>query len=83
MSAVDLEDRLADFVVGHPLSDVPAEAGLTAQRVLLAVAGTGVAGADEDGIAELRALLLERGGTPQATFAQLLGRLQGRGTDAR
>ncbi|MCP5287033.1 MAG: MmgE/PrpD family protein [Burkholderiaceae bacterium] len=67
MSAVDLEDRLADFVVGHPLSDVPAEAGLTAQRVLLAVAGTGVAGADEDGIAELRALLLERGGTPQAT----------------
>lgn len=23
------------------------------------------------------------GGTPQATFAQLLGRLQGRGTDAR
>ncbi|RVT54089.1 MmgE/PrpD family protein [Rubrivivax albus] len=64
---MDLEDALARFVVGQPLAEVPPDARLTAQRVLLAVAGTGVAGAGEDGIAELRALLLERGGTPQAT----------------
>lgn len=64
---MDLEDTLARFVVGQPLAGVPPEAQRTAQRVLLAVAGTGVAGAGEDGIAELRALLLERGGTPLAT----------------
>ena len=64
---MDLEDTLARFVVGQPLAEVPPDARLTAQRVLLAVAGTGVAGAGEDGIAALRTLLRERGGTPQAT----------------
>ena len=46
---MDLEDALARFVDGQPLAEVPPDARLTAQRVLLAVAGTGVAGAGEDG----------------------------------
>ena len=61
------EEVLARFVVAHPLAEVPADALRTTQRVLLAASSTGVAGAGEDGVAELRALLRERGGTPQAT----------------
>jgi 2-methylcitrate dehydratase PrpD len=61
------EQGLAAFVVGQPLGSVPADARLTTKRVLLAVAGTGLAGAAEDGIEALRAMLRERGGAPQAT----------------
>ena len=61
------EEALAHFVVAHPLAEVPADALRTTRRVLLAASSTGVAGAGEDGVAELRALLRERGGTPQAT----------------
>jgi len=60
------EAQLARFVSGLRLADVPADARRTTRLVLLAAAGTGVAGAGEDGIAELRGLLRERGGTGQA-----------------
>ncbi len=62
-----LEQQLAHFVAGFRLADVPADARRTTQQVLVAASSTGVAGAGEDGIAPLRALLLERGGAPQAT----------------
>lgn len=61
------ELALACFVVGQRTADVPADVLRTTQRVLMAASSTGVAGAGEDGIAALRALLLERGGAPQAT----------------
>jgi 2-methylcitrate dehydratase PrpD len=63
----DAEARLADFVVGHALAEVPPDAQRTVQRVLRAAASTGVAGAGEDGIAALRDWQLERAGAPQAT----------------
>ncbi len=61
------ESALARFVVTQRSTDLPADAQQTTQRVLLAATSCGVAAAQEDGIAELRALLLERGGAPQAT----------------
>ncbi len=64
---MDIEQRLAEFVCRLDARDVPPEAQRTVKLVVLAAAGTAVAGAAEDGIAELRALLLERGGAPQAT----------------
>jgi len=61
------EQQLARFVVQMAPSDVPADARRTLHHIVRAVAGTALAGAAEDGIAALRQLLLERGGTPQAT----------------
>jgi 2-methylcitrate dehydratase PrpD len=60
------ESTLVEFVHGLRLADVPAEAVLTTRRVALAALGTGVAGAGEDGIEPLRALLRSRGGAGQA-----------------
>jgi 2-methylcitrate dehydratase PrpD len=60
------EEQLADFIVGFEASHLPPEAARIAQWVLLAATGPGVAGAQEEGIAPLRALLLARGGAPQA-----------------
>jgi len=60
------EARLAQFVVTQPAAAVPTEVLRTTRLVLMAASSTGVAGAGEDGIAVLRALLLERGGAPQA-----------------
>ena len=62
-----LESQLARFVVTQRADVVPADPLRTTQLVLMAASSTGVAGAGEDGIAALRSLLLERGGTPQAT----------------
>lgn len=62
-----LESQLARFIVTQRAADVPADALRTTQLVLMAASSTGVAGAGEDGIHALRSLLLERGGTPQAT----------------
>ena len=45
---------------------MPAETQRVVRRVLLAVAGTGFAGAAEDGVA-LRELLVDAGGAAQAT----------------
>ena len=60
------EQELAGFVTRLRASDVDATALRTTRRVLLAAIGTGIAGAGEDGIAPLRALLRERGGRPEA-----------------
>jgi 2-methylcitrate dehydratase PrpD len=61
------ESRLAEFVCTLRAGDVSAPAQRVLRRMLLAVTGTALAGAGEDGIGALRALLAERGGTPQAT----------------
>ncbi len=63
---MEIERRLADFVCTLQPRDVPPDAQRTVRLVLRAAAGTGIAAAAEDGIAELRALLLERGGAAQA-----------------
>jgi 2-methylcitrate dehydratase PrpD len=61
------ELRLARFVRDLRYEAVPADAVRLVKRLLIAVSGTGVAGADEDGIAALRTLMRARGGTPEAT----------------
>ncbi len=62
-----LEEKLADFVVNLKVDAVPADAQRVLRRIVLAVVGTGFAGADEDGVAALRELLCEAGGAAQAT----------------
>lgn len=64
---MNTESRLVEFINHTRLSDVPQSAMITLRRVLLAVSGTGVAGAGEEGIASLRRLLRERGGRAEAT----------------
>jgi 2-methylcitrate dehydratase PrpD len=61
------EQRLARFVTDLRLDAVPADAQRVLRRIVLAVTGTGFAGAAEDGVAALRALLRDAGGAPQAT----------------
>ena len=61
------ESRLVEFVGTTTIGDVAAEALDVARRVLLSTCGTGVAGAGEAGVAELRDLLRERGGRSEAT----------------
>ncbi len=61
------EQRLASFVTGLHIDAVPADAQRVLRRIVLAVTGTGFAGAAEDGVAALRALLRDAAGTPQAT----------------
>ena len=60
------ESRLAEFVCAIAARDVPPPTLQVLRRMLMAVAGTAIAGAGEDGIAALRALLVERGGAAQA-----------------
>jgi 2-methylcitrate dehydratase PrpD len=62
-----LEHTLAEFVTGLRLPSVPAETQRVVRRVVLAVAGTAFAGAEEDGVLALRELLLDAGGAAQAT----------------
>lgn len=61
------ELQLARFIVHTRLEEVAPSAVQTIKWVLLAVLGTGIAGATEEGIADLRALLVERGGKPEAS----------------
>ena len=61
------EEQLAHFVCTLQARDVPSEAQRIVRLVGMAALGAGIAGAGEDGIEPLRALLLERGGAPQAT----------------
>ncbi len=61
------ERRLAKFVHGLQRQDIPSEVATIVRRILLAVAGTTVAGAAEDGCGQLRAMLCNRGGRPEAT----------------
>ena len=72
------EQRLADFVCGIRLEQVPASAQRVVRLMVMAVAGTGLAGAAEDGVSALRELLLEAGGTPQATTLVFGDRLPAR-----
>lgn len=60
------EQTLAGFICNADLPQIATPALSTTRRVLTAVVGTGVAGAGEEGIAELRSLLQERGGKAQA-----------------
>jgi 2-methylcitrate dehydratase PrpD len=62
-----LEQKLAAFVCGLRIEDVPAEAQRVVRRMVMAVTGTGFAGAAEDGVLALRELLKEAGGSGQAT----------------
>ena len=61
------EHLLAEFVARLHLGAVPGDVQRIVRRMVLAVAGTGFAGAAEDGVVALRELLLEAGGAPQAT----------------
>ncbi len=63
---MQLESRLADFVVGLQAHDVPLAPLRITKLVTLAALGAGVAGSGEEGIEPLRQLLLARGGAGQA-----------------
>ena len=62
-----IESQLAEFVCTLQAEQVPAAAQRVLRHMLMAVCGTALAGAEEDGIAALRSLLRERGGAEQAT----------------
>jgi 2-methylcitrate dehydratase PrpD len=64
---VSPEEQLASFVCTLQASEVPPEAQRIVRLVTMAATGAAIAGAGEDGIEPLRALLLERGGAQQAT----------------
>lgn len=64
---MQIEEKLARFACELQVGDVPASAQRVIRQMVMAVVGTGIAGAGEDGIAALRELLREAGGTPQAT----------------
>jgi 2-methylcitrate dehydratase PrpD len=61
------EEELANFITDLRIDQVPWEAQRVLRLMVMAVAGTGIAGAGEDGVAALRGLLREAGGAPQAT----------------
>ena len=60
------ETQLAEFVCTLQARDVPHAAQRVLHHMLMAVCGTALAGAAEDGVSALRELLRERGGAPQA-----------------
>jgi 2-methylcitrate dehydratase PrpD len=61
------EQTLANFICSLKPEQVPPAAQRIVRLMAMAVIGTGIAGAGEDGIAALREMLLEAGGAPQAT----------------
>lgn len=61
------ERRLAEFVHDLAFADLPGDAVEIVKHVLLATAGTAIAGATQEGIPALRDLLLDQGGKPEAT----------------
>ena len=61
------ERRLARFVRDLSHDQIPAAVATDVKRIVLAVAGTAIAGAAEDGCQPLRRMLVERGGKPEAT----------------
>ena len=62
-----VEQTLAEFVCSLQAGQVPPPARRIVRLMAMAVIGTGVAGAAEDGIAAMREMLLEAGGAAQAT----------------
>lgn len=61
-----VETQLAEFVCTLQARDVSPAAHRVLRQMLMAVCGTALAGAAEDGVPALRALLRERGGAAQA-----------------
>lgn len=61
------ERCLAAFAHAFPREHIPETAADVVRHILLAVAGTAIAGAREDGVAPLREMLVERGGKPECT----------------
>src|SRR5687767_12810132 len=70
-----IETQLAEFVCTLQARSVPAPAQRVLRQMLMAVCGTALAGAAEDGIAPLRALLRERAGAAQASTFVFCDRL--------
>lgn len=64
---MNAERALANFVREFRRDRIPENTAEVLKRMLLAVAGTAVAGAAEEGCAPLRAMLMERGGKSEAT----------------
>jgi 2-methylcitrate dehydratase PrpD len=62
-----MEKQLAEFVLRLQVEQIPPSALTVIRRMVMAVIGTGFAGAAEDGVGPLRGLLKEEGGSPQAT----------------
>ncbi|HSW21783.1 MAG TPA: MmgE/PrpD family protein, partial [Burkholderiaceae bacterium] len=62
-----VETQLAEFVCTLQARDLSPPAQRVLRHMLMAVAGTALAGAAEDGVPALRELLRERGGAPQAS----------------
>ena len=60
------EDLLAEFVVGAQLADVPSAVRGVVQQIIRTVCGTAIAGSTQDGVPELRDLLVQQGGRSQA-----------------
>ncbi|MGW5969819.1 MmgE/PrpD family protein [Streptomyces sp. NPDC055186] len=60
------EERIARFVAHTQAADIPADVLDVAHQVLRTVCGTAVAGAAQDGIAELRQLVVTQGGRAEA-----------------
>lgn len=61
------ETRLAAFAQRFERDAIPPSAVGVVKKIVLAVAGTAIAGASEDGCAPLRELLVDRGGRPECT----------------
>jgi 2-methylcitrate dehydratase PrpD len=61
------EQELSQFITRLQIDQVPPEVQRILRLMVTAVAGTGFAGAAEDGVEALRMLLREEGGAPQAT----------------
>lgn len=64
---ISQEKRLAAFVSGFRLDQASDDAVRTTKRILLAVCGTAIAGAREEGVAALRERLKRQGGAEEAT----------------
>lgn len=61
------ETRLAAFAQRFERDAIPESTVDVVKKIVLAVAGTAIAGATEDGCAPLRAMLVDRGGKPECT----------------
>ncbi|MBN9460051.1 MAG: MmgE/PrpD family protein [Burkholderiales bacterium] len=67
VDAIAEETRLAAFAQAFPRERIPEAAVEVVRHILLAVAGTAIAGASEDGCKPLREMLADRGGKPECT----------------
>lgn len=72
------EQQLARFVDELRFEAIPAHVIGVIRHIVLAVAGTTIAGAGEDGIVSLRRVLVDQGGAPEATVLVHGGRLPAR-----